>query len=243
MVCVHCGTENASSLNQCVKCGRALRSADVAGVITCSTHGNRPATASCAHCGITLCDECKVRLAGVTLCEQCARVREPTQSEDDIVRGLSLADPKVVAHADFGTRLTASVIDTLIIGLAAVIIAAPFWLFTGVPALIGRRVRTSSYRSDTLLGNLNRCGGALLFDLYRRRRANSRQTSNGHRRRVLRRHNAQPNGVAKEICVEYRLACRSRNRFPGRASRPAATSLARPICRDIRCLFGLKRLC
>ena len=129
-ICPHCGTENESATRFCRKCGRTLRDRDLNGAITCRNHGNRRATTSCAQCGGRLCDDCAIDTGGLAFCRDCVQVSEPSEAER--LKKVAVVDIRSAARAGLGTRITAGAVDWFILIGEALIIAALFWLVTGV---------------------------------------------------------------------------------------------------------------
>ncbi|HEX5323802.1 MAG TPA: RDD family protein [Capsulimonadaceae bacterium] len=135
MICPHCGTENESPVRFCRKCGRTLRKKELQGAITCRNHGNRLATTSCAQCGIRLCDTCAIDTGGIAFCRGCIEVTEPTESE--LLEKVAVVDLKSAERAGFVTRITAGAVDWFILIGEGLILAALFWMITGVLPLAG----------------------------------------------------------------------------------------------------------
>lgn len=132
MICPNCGTENRASEGLCRKCGRPLVS-ELGGAIPCRDHPNRRATTSCAQCGARLCDRCAVAKRGVDYCRSCAEVPEP--SEEERIRKLPVVDLEAAPRAGFGTRLTAGIVDWVILVGIGLVLALLFWVFAGAPPL------------------------------------------------------------------------------------------------------------
>jgi uncharacterized RDD family membrane protein YckC len=115
------------------------------GVPTCKNHGNRASTAVCGQCKRPICDECTVVRGRRILCLEDARVDNAIEEEDRIEH-LAVADPALVLHAGFASRLFAALIDLVLLVIAAVLLAAVFWLLTGFPPVAIRMYHARPYQ-------------------------------------------------------------------------------------------------
>ena len=128
MTCPQCGTLNTNDRDECTRCKNKLHSPEMAGKIACANHANREATTSCAACGTRLCAACAVTASGVDFCEADAPANAVRVSHAEDYEGVPVVDAANAAHAGFGSRMTALVIDSLLIFAAAVVLALLFWL-------------------------------------------------------------------------------------------------------------------
>jgi uncharacterized RDD family membrane protein YckC len=128
--CPYCGTENEKTARFCKKCGRVQHDKESKQIIACGNHPNRRATTTCAQCGVRLCDQCAVDTGGLAFCRACADVDEPTEAER--LKTVEVVDLKRASRVGLATRTTAAAVDWFILAGEALILAALFWLVTGV---------------------------------------------------------------------------------------------------------------
>jgi uncharacterized RDD family membrane protein YckC len=67
-----------------------------------------------------------------------------SEDEEDRIEHLSVGDPSIILHAGFATRLISLLIDAVILGIVAILLAAVFWLITGVAPTYVASGRTGS---------------------------------------------------------------------------------------------------
>jgi uncharacterized RDD family membrane protein YckC len=134
VTCQQCGTENSNANTLCLKCGKPLRSDRVKGVVTCKNHGNRPSVAICYQCLSPICEECAVERGTRTYCVDDANV-DVSVNEEERIEHLAIADPNLILHAGFASRVVSFLIDSVILIFAAALLEAVFWLVSGVPPI------------------------------------------------------------------------------------------------------------
>ncbi len=130
MTCPQCGTLNTNERDDCVRCKNKLHRPEMVGKIACANHANREATTSCAACGTRLCLACAVTANGVDFCETDAPANAIRVSHSEDYERVPVVDATTTTHAGFGSRMTALVIDSLLIFAAAMVLALLFWLLS-----------------------------------------------------------------------------------------------------------------
>lgn len=135
MICPQCGTLNANTQEECVRCKTRLRTPEMAGKIPCANHARREATTSCASCGARLCSACAVNANGVDFCDACAPPNAVRPSYEEAYQRVAVVDVAVAPTASFGMRLLGLAIDGLLVFAGGMVAALLFWMFAGLDFL------------------------------------------------------------------------------------------------------------
>jgi uncharacterized RDD family membrane protein YckC len=132
VVCRHCGTANQPGQVSCSKCLRDLIDPSMIGKIPCTNHANREATTSCNSCGSRLCDQCAYLLGELEFCESCAPEGAIPREHDDyeMIPVVEVGNAEV-GRPNMASRILSFVIDTLIAGTFAAVLAFLLAMFAG----------------------------------------------------------------------------------------------------------------
>jgi uncharacterized RDD family membrane protein YckC len=133
MVCPQCGTLNPDGKETCFRCEHTLIRDRVAAENRCRWHPDALSSANCVVCDAPICDACAIRIEDVAYCRNCAAVPGEERTESEGPRLLSPLEVATIPCAGLGWRFLAGLIDDLILGTAAVILAFAIWLLTGTP--------------------------------------------------------------------------------------------------------------